>query len=121
MRIFVSGPMSGFPNHNFDAFLKVEELLRHKGHDVISGRLLFQSEITNGRTRTHAEYQRAALKFMLAFEADSIAQLPGWERSTGACGEAAVALNLGMQFLDEHGMPVKRPDYIVVTGHGMGL
>lgn len=121
MRIFVSGPMTGFPNHNFDHFQKIEDRLRAKGHDVISGRLLFQSEIINGRTRTHAEYQRSALKLMLAFEADAIAQLSGWEQSSGATGEAAVALNLGMEFLDEQGIRVKRPDYIVVTGHGIGL
>lgn len=116
MRIFVSGPMSGFPNYNFDRFRQVEDQLRRRGHDVISGRLLFESEIASGKTRSHAEYQRAALKLLLAFEADAIVQLDGWEASSGATGEAAVALNLDLAFLDEYGRPCKRPDYVVVKG-----
>lgn len=115
MRIFVSGPMSGYPNYNFDKFRKVEERLRVRGHDVTSGRFLFESEIARGITRPHKEYQRAALLHMLAFGADAIAQLDGWEQSSGATGEAAVALNLGMEFLDEYGVKVKRPTYIAVV------
>lgn len=115
MRVMVSGPMSGYENYNFDAFREVEEHLRAKRFDVISGRLLFEQEVAQGINRTHREYLRAALVFMLGFNPDAIHLMPGWRASTGATCEAAVAKSLGLRFVDSEGNEIEAPAEIVIS------
>lgn len=110
----VSGPMSGYDNYNFALFQEVEDRLRHLGYDVISGRLLFEQEIANGIVRSHKEYLRAALQFMLAFNPDAICLLPEWRQSRGACTEAAVAKSLELMFLDAWGTQIPTPADILI-------
>lgn len=47
---------------------------------------------------------------------DAITLLPGWEQSVGARCEVAVALTLGLQFVDSKARPVDKPASVTVTG-----
>lgn len=90
-RVYVAGPMSGMPGHNFPAFNAAAAALRAQGwqvenpadHGVVDG-------------ATWADYMHSDV-CMLA-SCGTIHLLPGWSKSRGASLEAHIAAALGMQF-----------------------
>jgi hypothetical protein len=107
MKIYVAGPMSGIPDHNFPAFHAAADRLSAAGYDVVNpaahplpcgcnGADLCGSE------HTRAEYLRKSLILMLQ-RADGVALLPGWERSRGATLEREIAetLDMPVRMVDE--------------------
>lgn len=90
MRLYVSGKMTGVPEHNFPAFREAAKNLAAAGYDVID-----PSENFGGRTDlTRHEYMRLDIEHVL--QADGIALLPGWGSSEGAKLEVMIAEELGM-------------------------
>lgn len=88
MRLYVSGKMTGVPEHNFPAFREAAKKLTEAGYDVID-----PSENFGGRTDlSRPEYMRLDIEHVL--QADGIALLPGWEASDGAHLEVAIAEEL---------------------------
>lgn len=92
MILYLSGPMSGYPNFNREAFYEAERRLVDVGYQVVSP----------ARLRVHAtgeptwlDWMRPALQMML--EADAVAMLPGWEESRGANVELKLATQLGIE------------------------
>lgn len=90
-RIYVAGPMTGLPEHNFPAFHAAARLLRAQGHDVVNPAEVNEPNVGKW---TWAEFMRADLALLVTCEA--IALLPGWEASKGARIEHHVAEGLGM-------------------------
>jgi Domain of unknown function (DUF4406) len=99
MRLYISGPMTGYPDHNYPAFAEVAETLRAQGYTVISPHELASGDLT----RTWAEYLREDLKAML--DCHGIVVLEGWQNSRGAQLEHHVAEALGMEIRDYVGGP----------------
>ena len=105
MNLYVAGPMSGYPAHNFPAFAAAADRLRAAGHDVVSphevplpcgccgGPALCAAD-----EHTWAEYLRADLVALLGV-AEGVAVLPGWQQSRGANLEVHVADSLGLEVL----------------------
>lgn len=112
MKIFVSGPMTGIPDYNFPKFEEVEERLKVQGHDVMSMRIIVMTEFKGDLNRTHAEYMQAALKYLPL--STHLCLLNGWERSDGTKCEVAVALTLGMRFVNENGKEVYPPESVTI-------
>lgn len=89
MIVYVSGPMTGLPEHNLPAFAAAADRLADAGFEprnpgyrgVIEG-------------YTWQDYLRDALRLLL--DCDAVALLPGWETSRGALLEVRVATDLGM-------------------------
>lgn len=97
MRIYVSGPMNGYPLDNFPAFAAACDVLRGLGHDVLS-----PHEIQHGDgPHTHSTYLKRDLAEMLAF-ADAIVLLPGWPKSVGAKAELLTAITSGFRVFYLH-------------------
>lgn len=92
MRIYVSGPMSHYPGHNFEAFAYATKLLQDAGYDVHDPG---EFGIVDGWE--WADYLRKDLKDVL--EVDGIATLDNWQCSRGAVLEVHVAQALGMPVL----------------------
>lgn len=93
MKIYLSGPMTGLPDHNRPAFAAATEALRAAGHIVISpaeNDLKVQEENPDA---TWLDYIIADLHLLR--DCDAMAQLPGWEQSTGARIEAAAFRRMG--------------------------
>lgn len=97
-RVYIAGPMTGLPAHNFPAFRHAAMLLREAGYEVLS-----PVEINNeeaGPAKTWQECMRADIAALVT--ADVVALLPGWEASRGALAEHFVACTVGIPCREAH-------------------
>lgn len=113
MKIYLAGPMRGYPNFNFPAFDYAAAKLREQGHEVFSpaerDRTVHGGELEKNATGCEDEAAsnvgfslREALGADTAWisaHAQAIALLPGWEKSSGAHAEHALALALGLTWM----------------------
>lgn len=90
MRVYISGPMTGYQLFNGSAFAAAEARLIDLGHEPLN-------PARHPEQATWADYLRLDLRDVL--DADAIAVLPGWEASRGAALEVHVAHQLGMTVL----------------------
>ena len=90
MKVYVAGPMTGYPEFNYPAFYSAAAALAKVGHEPINPARL------DGREgcKTWQDYMRAALRDVA--EADGIALLPGWQDSRGAACEYRIGHDLGL-------------------------
>lgn len=101
-RVYIAGPMSGMPGHNFPAFNAAAASLRAQGwqvenpadHGVVDG-------------ATWADYMHSDVRMLASCGA--IHLLPGWSNSRGASLEAHIAASLGMQFQYAEGAEAALP------------
>lgn len=96
--LYIAGPMTGLPDHNYPAFFDVEARLRCAGYETLNSARIDE---WNTLFRTWDWYMRRALELVVL--ADGVALLPGWQDSKGATLEVHVAEALGMrqQSVDE--------------------
>jgi nucleoside 2-deoxyribosyltransferase len=87
MKIYLSGPMSGIPEHNYPYFNLVATMLRSAGFNIIN-----PAELNPDTTRSWHDCLRVDL-IELA-KCDAICLLDGWENSDGANFELHVAHRL---------------------------
>lgn len=123
VRVYISGPMSGYPEFNYPAFRAAAERLRTRGfyapHDVVS-----PAEIDHGPgapgSYPSEHYLRNDLRHLI--DCEVIALLPGWGESIGARCEVAIALTLGMGFVDAETLqPMERPAVLISGGYPKGV
>lgn len=112
MKIYLAGPMRGYPNFNFPAFDYAAEKLRAEGHEVFSpaerDRKAYGVEIENNPTGDESKVVNPACTIedcmaadceWICRNADTIAVLPGWEKSSGAGAETSLGKALGTSLL----------------------
>jgi len=110
-RFYLSGPMRGYPKFNFPAFDAARDAGRARGFGVMSpadmDRELGHTENdvleeinTPENQRRFANRDCAAILALKAENGDGIALLPGWEKSTGALAELALARWVGLCVVD---------------------
>ncbi len=93
-RIYLSGPMTGVPDHNFPAFRAAAEHFQQEGWEVVN-----PADNFGGRTDLpRGSYLRADVALLL--QCDAIAMLPGWQASQGAKLEYLLARELGLPVYD---------------------
>jgi len=112
MNIYLAGPMTGYPQFNFPAFMAAAKKLRAQGRTVfnpaendmeVHGEDFGKDNDTGDvalAEETAGFSLRDALKTDLSWicdNADGIAMLPGWEDSKGAKAEHALAYALGLE------------------------
>lgn len=102
MRLYVAGPMSGYPEHNFPAFREAAEVLRDMGHDVTSPVEMDESAGFDSETAPNVEAgseQWASFLardvIVIAGDVEGVVVIEGWEKSRGAALEVHVARELG--------------------------
>jgi hypothetical protein len=102
-KVYIAGPMRGYPQFNFPAFDKAAALGRSLGWEVISPA---EMDRASGFQETvmPASFEPAAIRefirrdvnvlvnILRAEDGDAIALLPGWQKSTGARSELALAV-----------------------------
>lgn len=90
MRIYVAGPMTGYPGLNFEAFHQAALELRFAGNEVIN-----PAEINPNLDADWTGCMKEDIKQLV--DCDAIHMLPGWEQSKGASIEHYIAVALGLQ------------------------
>lgn len=88
--IYLSGPMTGYPEFNFPAFRTEATRLRRDGYRVIN-----PAEHAGPVTLTWADYLRKDIELLM--RCDRIHLLPGWANSKGARLEHHIAVELGLE------------------------
>ena len=125
MRIYLSGPITGYPDHNRKAFADVAFTLQSEGHFVINPQ--YFTDIFGGAEEVSRSFEalyagnpklvgcdgkpiddgtalaRAVMEADLAAlrTCDAIYLLRGWEQSRGARKELAEAIAHGLQIISE--------------------
>lgn len=101
--VYISGPMSGKPNENREAFYAAERDLRGQGFEVFNPARMDDEDPVPGLAYPWpGEDPSEALRKVVTRDsaaiakADMIALLPGWEKSRGARAEAEIARWLGL-------------------------
>lgn len=95
MKLYLAGPMTGYPDWNFPAFHIITKRLRDAGHEVLNPA---ENDGGDASAGDWAYFMRQDLGHVCAVEA--VAVLHGWERSRGAALEVTVAHALGLPILD---------------------
>lgn len=126
MKVYLAGPMRGYPEFNFPAFFAAEDRLWRFDHDVQNP----AREDTDsgfewrGLEGTTEELETAGFDLADALggdlewickHADCVAVLEGWEGSKGATAEVATALALGKPV---YRAPTFRDDWWPDAQHG---
>ena len=99
-KLYLAGPMTGYPRWNFDAFAEATAALRAAGYEVISPA---EHDLAQGFdpdapvSEYTLEDRHAAMRADIeaVLSVDGLATLPGWEASEGATLEVAVAQGIG--------------------------
>ncbi len=91
--VYISGPMTGYPECNYPAFIKAEEELRKMGYTKV----INPAKINHPDTDWSNCMRRAITELM---KADTMVLLPGWDQSKGARIEMEIAIKLGMPVID---------------------
>lgn len=74
MKLYISGPITGLPDCNHEAFMDAEKRLRDVGYEVIN-----PTRTTPGPDAARHDYMRSAIRQIA--DADGLAQLEGWNHS----------------------------------------
>lgn len=115
-KIYIAGPMSGYPAFNFPKFFATEAKLKAEGWHVFNP----ANKDDEAGVVTNASYETGDALALVSsgwsfkdaykwdtdrvIDADAIYMLKGWEKSPGARGEHAVAM----------AMQTKYPDYEII-------
>lgn len=105
MRLYLAGPMTGYPQFNFPLFTETAERLRADGYDIVSPAEMDDEETTalamaspdgapgsgTANGETWADFLARDVK-LIADEVDGVVVLPKWWTSKGASLEVFVAL-----------------------------
>lgn len=87
-KIYLSGPMKGYPESNYPLFMQVAKKLRDEGHEVYNPAEYQHNKDVFPIRKAFAEYCK-----YICEEATAIVMLPGHEKSVGASSELALARN----------------------------
>ncbi len=108
MKIYIAGPMRGYKDFNFPAFDAAKKLGESLGHEVTSPADMDREHDGFegiGKDGVSGDFIGSTLERCVRRDCeavinnDAIALLPGWENSTGAKAEHAIAMWLGRTIL----------------------
>ncbi len=97
MRVYVAGPMTGYPDSNYPAFDAAARTLRGLGVTV-------ENPAENPAPACGSWRAYMALAVAQLARCDCVVLLPGWERSKGARVEFDLARGLDMQTITLDGL-----------------
>ena len=93
-RVYISGPMTGYEDFNYQAFHDAAARLRDAGWDVFNPAESFDGD----KTKDRSEYMRLDLSEVT--KCTHIALLHGWQESRGARAEMRVACECNLNMLN---------------------
>lgn len=101
MKLYLAGPMRGFPDFNFPAFHAAAAALRAQGHEVFNPaeKGMEKDAPTNQDDLAFRRLVFGLDTEWICREAEGIAMLPRWVESRGAFAEWALANALGLSII----------------------
>jgi len=101
--VYIAGPMTGLPEHNYPEFMRAAKKLKDMGFAVVN-----PAEIGNG-FGTPKELSQdkdlltrlTDLELAIVRECDAICLLDGWEKSVGTKRELYVAIEHKLSIMQE--------------------
>jgi nucleoside 2-deoxyribosyltransferase len=99
MKVYLAGPMRGYPEFNFPAFDAYRDALIKKGYEVISPADLDRKAGFDPSDVVTGELQREMITrdVQAICTCDALVLMPGWESSTGVKVEKALAEFLNLE------------------------
>lgn len=91
-RWYLSGGMSGYPDHNKPQFEIAAQMLRERGYEICN-----PIEFDESPGLPWSDYLRKDIRALMG--CGGVITLPGWHESRGASLEVHIAHALGMQVL----------------------
>lgn len=103
-KLYIAGPMRGYPRFNFDRFAASARSLREAGYAVVSPAEMDLEDgdfdPDNPGEITKDRYERWMRRDLRALaDCDAIFLLPGWQNSEGAKRELAFALAMNLEVI----------------------
>ena len=124
-KCYIAGPMRGYPSYNFPAFYAAEESVAELGFAPINPARIdvdkgFDPSTPEDKLTPSmmAEFIERDVEAILK-EADAIYMLKGWERSTGATAEHALAKWKGIEIIYQHSEDVLEEALRITGGDRM--
>lgn len=109
MKVYISGPMTGYPNHNREAFDECEAAIVKMGHTAVNPATLDHNagiDLSGTGWEASDEEYEGFLERDLEHLADprisAVVFLPGWTKSGGAGREGFAALKLRKRLFTWH-------------------
>lgn len=84
LRLYIAGPMTGYPDCNYPAFQEAARVLRAAGYEIVN-----PADVHIGHNHHYVDLIREDLRVML--DCQGVATLENWWESTGARNEVQVA------------------------------
>lgn len=95
LEFYLSGPMTGLPDHNYPYFIAVEAKLKARGLKIRSPHHVGAAFTTEQHLKLGWDFFiRQAMRDLII--SDAVIMLSGWEKSKGARLELDIALDLEM-------------------------
>lgn len=88
MKVYISGPVTGLPDENREAFTAAARILKADGFDAV----IPHDHVKPGSTWEEA--MRDCIRAMM--DCDAVFMLDGWNRSRGAQAEMITAVLIGI-------------------------
>lgn len=100
-KVYLSGPMTGRPDYNREAFMAAEASLRKLGFEVVNPHRVPEPPGLRPNDAEHnwRRYLARDLALLLTEDVDLVALLPGWRESRGSVLEAKAAEAAGIETL----------------------
>lgn len=108
--LYISGPMTGYDMHNFDAFHNAARILEGMGYTALSPAVEGDLDEDGNGTATREEFMQRDIEWLL-HQADGVVVLEGWEMSRGARTEVNVAREIGLPVYRIEGDQLVPEDY----------
>ena len=98
LKIYIAGPMSGYPNLNWEAFDEKEKSLENAGWEVVNPAKMDREIGLDPDNLGEYDYEDAARRDIAALRScDAIYLMAGFQFSKGACWERALAKHWGLR------------------------
>ena len=94
MIVYLSGPITGLPNHNSGAFTQAARRIR----EIYPDDIVINPLDLGGAQTNREDYMRVAFQSLLASHV--IVMLPGWRDSRGATMELLVGAEIGLDIME---------------------
>ena len=123
MKVYITGPMTGYSNYNFDAFYEAEIDLTYLGYEVINPATISKNLAKyTGRKLSEISKEEYLRHDKNAIDkCDALYLLKGWENSEGAREEVEYAKSRGklimypkdQEKLEWHLLPIRATEEVV--------